>query len=241
MHPGYYVVLAHGALALVLASLYFRRYQVTRPPIGVFNRRDVYVVLGAIVLVPYLYLALPSWAVTALLALASSSVLYFVAEPMTRSRRATLAVALVLVVVDIVTALARGVTSIEFLVVNNVVVVLVVLGIANLWAQSGMRARHVAVLAGALAAYDFVATSQLTLMTDLIHRLAHVPLVPFVAWGGARDGVAIGLGDLLLAGAFPLVMRKAGRGAWSWRSRPAWSPRRRCWRRWTWTWSRRSR
>lgn len=215
MHAAYYVVLAHAALAPILASLYFRRYQVTRPPIGVFNRRDVYVVLGAIVLVPYLYLALPPWAVTALLALASASVLYFVAEPMIRSGRTTLAIVLVLVAVDIATALARGVTSTEFLVVNNGVVVLVVLGIANLWAQSGMRARHIAVLAGALAAYDFVATSQLTLMTDLVHRLAHAPLVPFVAWGGAREGIAIGLGDLLLAGAFPLVMRKAyGRGAW---------------------------
>jgi hypothetical protein len=40
-------------------------------------------------------------------------------------------------------------------------------GAANLWAQSGMRARDAAVLAGALTLYDFIFTSQLTLMADL--------------------------------------------------------------------------
>ena len=68
-----------------------------------------------------------------------------------------------------------------------------------------MGAREVTVFAAALAVYDFVATSQLTLMTDLITRLSDLPFVPFVAW----HGLGIGLGDLLLVSAFPLAMRKS--------------------------------
>ena len=78
-------------------------------------------------------------------------------------------------------ALTNGTASNTFLAVNNVVLVVVVVGVANLWAQSGMGARRVALAAG-LAVYDFVATSQLTLMTDLIDKLSEVPLVPFIAW-----------------------------------------------------------
>ena len=42
-----------------LSWAYFRRYPVARPPIGVFNLRDVVVLLAAIALIPYLYLELP--------------------------------------------------------------------------------------------------------------------------------------------------------------------------------------
>jgi hypothetical protein len=42
---------------MVLAWLYFRSFRVTRPPIGVFNLRDVLLIIGAVVLIPYLYLA----------------------------------------------------------------------------------------------------------------------------------------------------------------------------------------
>jgi hypothetical protein len=72
-----------------------------------------------------------------------------------------------------------------------------------------MKARDAVALAAGLAIYDVVATSQLTLMTDLIDRLSEVPLLPFIAWREGDGALAIGLGDLLLAGVFPLVMRKA--------------------------------
>jgi len=47
-------------------------------------------------------------------------------------------------------------------------------------------------------------------MNDLINRLAGLPFAPLITW--ASDGgqwLGIGLGDLLLAAVFPLVMRKA--------------------------------
>ena len=77
-----------------------------------------------------------------------------------------------------------------------------------------MKATDVAVLGGVLALYDLVATSLLPLTTDLILRLASIPFAPVVSWGVGPDRLLIGLGDLLLATVFPLVMRKAfGRSA----------------------------
>jgi len=121
-----------------------------------------------------------------------------------------------LVGIDLAAWLWLGKTSPWWHAINNVFVVLCVVGITNLWAQSGMKARDAAILAGALAIYDLVATSLLPLMGDLFTRLAQLPLTPLVAWpiGSAGQFAGIGLGDLLLAAAFPLVMRKAfGRSA----------------------------
>jgi hypothetical protein len=82
-------------------------------------------------------------------------------------------------------------------------------GVTSLWAQSGIKARDVAVLGGVLALYDLIATSLLPLMIDLITRLASIPFAPILSWGVGPERFVIGLGDLLLATVFPLAMRKA--------------------------------
>jgi len=79
-----------------------------------------------------------------------------------------------------------------------------------------MRARDAAILGGALTVYDLIATSYLPLMGELFERVADLPFAPIVGWTAGPDGgsVGIGLGDLLVATVFPLVMRKAyGRAA----------------------------
>jgi hypothetical protein len=174
----------------------------------------VAVMIGVIVLIPYLYLALPRWVVAAILTMAMVGILYFTAEPLLRASWATWVVALLLLGSDIGINLHFGPTSTAFFLVNDTVLVIATVGVANLWAQSGMKARDVAVLGGALALYDLIATSLLPLMTDLILRLASIPFAPVVTWGVGPDRLLIGLGDLLLATVFPLVMRKAfGRAA----------------------------
>lgn len=75
------VVLGHAVGAVLLSWAYFRRYRIKRPPIGVLNLADVGVMIGAVVLVPFLYLALPAWLVAGLLALGITSELYFGGEP----------------------------------------------------------------------------------------------------------------------------------------------------------------
>ena len=96
-----------------------------------------------------------------------------------------------------------------FFAVNNIVLLVMVMGITNLWAQSGMKARDTALLGVLLALYDFIATVQLPLMGELVARLSDLPLAPLVAWSSENTMPGIGLGDLLLATVFPLVMRKA--------------------------------
>jgi hypothetical protein len=214
MSLAYFVTFGGGALAALLSWSYFRRYQVTRPPVGVFNMRDVWILLTAIVLVPYVYLHLPLGLVAALLALTVTSILWFTLEPVLRKRMLMLAIVPAAVAADIVLVMTSGALSNTFLLVNNVLMVVAVVGVANLWVQSGMGAREVTLLAGALAVYDFIATSQLTLMTDLIGRLSEIPFVPFLAWDAHGAGLGVGLGDLLLISVFPLAMRKSfGRDA----------------------------
>jgi hypothetical protein len=206
-----FVVLFHVAASVILAWLYFRRYTMTRPPIGVFNLGDVAVMIGMVVLVPFLYLWLPLWIVAGLLVLASTSLLYFTWEPVLRSAWSVWLVTILLAGADLLTALLPGSCPAWFFAANNVVLVISVVGVTNLWAQSGMKARDAAILGGALAIYDLIATSLLPLMNDLFTRLEGLPFAPELAWpiNAAGDWLGIGLGDLVLAAVFPLVMRKA--------------------------------
>jgi hypothetical protein len=151
--------------------------------------------------------------------------LLVVLEPVLGAR-ATWPAALTLLVADSAAAWRAGTGAGDtvFLLVNNAVLVLAVIGVANLWAQSGLRARDTALLAGSLAVYDAVATAYLPLTDTLLGHLAGLPFVPLVAWtigawtigawtigpaGAAGGGLGIGLGDLLLATVGPLVLRKA--------------------------------
>jgi hypothetical protein len=210
------VILLHTAAAILLGWGYFRRYAITRPPIGVFNIWDVMVMMGGIILVPYLYLLLPIWPVASLLVLAILSVLSIVSEPILRTRWAVWLFALGLTALDIAFVLLFGPATRLFFAVNNVVLVLAIVGISNLWVQSGMKARDVTLLAAMLAVYDVIVTWHLTQTADLFGRLFGLPLAPILAWpiGAGGEWLGIGMGDMLLATVFPLVMRKAfGRAA----------------------------
>ena len=190
-----YVVLAFTASAVLLGWVYFRHYQIARPSVGVLNLGDVAFMIGVIILIPYLYLALPLWLVAAVFAMAMLSILYFVGEPVLRARWANWVVALLLIGADVWANLHFGAASATFFLVNNTVLVLAVVGVTSLWAQSGIKARDVAVLGGVLTLYDLIATSLLPLMTDLITRLASIPFAPVVSWGVGPDRFVIGLGD----------------------------------------------
>jgi hypothetical protein len=205
------LVLGHTAAVLGLGWLYFGRYTLNRPPIGVFGLADVGFLLGGILVVPLLYLLLPLWAVAGLLALGALSALNLLAEPVWRVRWLTWTGVVALSVAEIGLFVTGGPSNLAFMVVRNAVTVLVVVAIANLWAQSGMKARDATILGACLTAYDFVATSQLPLMGDLVGRVAELPFAPLVAWPVGPEGAwtGLGLGDLLLAAVFPLVLRKA--------------------------------
>jgi hypothetical protein len=61
-----------------------------------------------------------------------------------------------------------------------------------------------------VAVYDYLATLKASLMLDLLDRLSGVAFAPRVAvavHGGAI--LSVGLGDLLFASVFPLLLRRA--------------------------------
>ena len=210
-----YAVVLGGAVCAILGGwAYFRRYQVSRPPIGVFNLKDLALMVLFIILVPFLYLVLPSRFVAALLLLAALSILYFTWEPVLHAPWATWLAVCALLAADLETFFLLGMRSNGFFAVNDAVLVVIVVGIGNLWAQSGMKARDAALLGAFLAVYDVLATSQLPLTSTLFAHLAGLPFAPLLSWGSGRSALGIGLGDLLLATVFPLVLRKAfGRSA----------------------------
>ena len=137
---------------------------------------------------------------------------------MLRARAAIWLLTIALVAADVLAALVFGSASPAFFAVNNLALVVTIVSVTALWAQSGMQARDAAVLGAALAVYDFVFTAQLTVMNDLFARVADLPFAPVVAWPmGNRQWSGIGLGDLLMAAVFPLVMRKGfGHAAGVW-------------------------
>jgi len=212
---GLWIVLGFAAGAVALAGVYFRRVWMPRPPLGVFNRSDVLIMMVAIALLPYLYLALPLWLDGLVLGGLTLGILYVTLAPVPMPRAGLWLAILALVAADLASWWRFGPTGAPFALVNDVVLTVTVVGVSNVWAQSGMKARDAALLGGLLAIYDFVFTAQLPLMNDLLTRLAALPFAPQVVWPiGPGQWVGLGLGDLLLATAFPLVMRKAfGRSA----------------------------
>jgi hypothetical protein len=205
-----YIVVLGGAVCSILGGwAYFRHFQVSRPPIGVFTLQDLTLMILFIVLVPFLYLVLPLWFAAALLLLATLGILYFTWEPVLHAHWTTWLVVCALLAADLGAAFLLGARSNGFLAVNDAVLVVMVVGIGNLWAQSGMKARDASLLGVFLAVYDILATSLLPLTSTLFSHLAGLPLAPLLSWGSGRGALGIGLGDLLLATVFPLVLRKA--------------------------------
>ncbi len=203
------VVLAGASLAICAAWVYFRRYQIVRPPVGVFNRNDMVLLLVGIILMPNLYLLLPIWLAGTLLGLMTCSILYTIWEPVLQARIAIWFMVLLNMGLDLASAWWFGTDHEAFVVINDLIVLQICIGISNLWVQGGMKARDMMVLAAFLTLYDIIATSILPLMHDVMLHLAPLPFAPLVVWGSGNGLVSIGLGDLILATVFPLVMLKA--------------------------------
>jgi hypothetical protein len=204
------VVLCCAALSVVGSYWYFRRFAVTRPPFGVVNLYDVVAALIGLALLPHLYLKIPISVVVVIGALITLAALHATIEPLVRGALLW-TVCVALIATDVATGLAFGVANEAFLAVNNAIVIITTIGVANLWAQTGLRASHLAMFAVALTCYDLFATWQLTVMLDLFIELTRMPLFPMAAWGlhDVNDTMMLGVGDLWIAALAPLVLRKA--------------------------------
>jgi hypothetical protein len=196
---------------LLTAWLYFRRVRVERPPVGVFNLRDVTFTFIVLVIIPHLYLDLPRWLVASILVLMAAGLSYLTLVPVLGSRIAITAVGGLAAGEITLTVLGVG-QSTGFVVLNDIAVGLLVVGVCNIWAQSGIRARDVTVFACAVGVFDLVATWLMPLMLEFFTRVRALPFAPMLAVGNGGGAVVIGMGDLLFIVLWPLVTVKAFAG-----------------------------
>jgi hypothetical protein len=207
-------ILVVGALivaTIAVAHLYFRTVRIARPPVGRYNLRDVVFMMLAVVVLPPLYLKVPTWLVTVVLGMVFVAVLQFTLAPVL-PRPIPLLAAASIVVADVIVAHAVGQSGSGFHVfvaLNDLVIAAGVVGVCNLYVQNGMRARDVAVFGVALAVYDFVATITLPIMVEFFARVRTLPLAPILSWGQGSSSAPIGLGDVLMLTLWTLVSYKA--------------------------------
>ena len=200
----------------LLALLYLRKVRLERPPVGTFNARDIVILSGFIVTLPLLYVALPQWALTGFLILTFTGSLSIGYRPLLRPAVLWLGIGLLIGLnIWMVRTLLGTVLGWQiYWVENSVIVVLGAVAVANLYAQGGMRLKHIAWFAVALACYDVIFTLKWPVTNELAERFLGFPLDPSVAFRMGVYNASLGIGDLLVYSLFTLVAYKAyGRAA----------------------------
>jgi hypothetical protein len=201
-----------GSMATCLGALYyFRRVRLERPAIGRFNGRDVVFLFAFLVLLPGLYLLLPQWALTTVLALTFTAALAIGFGPVLTPAQLWLGVG-VLIGADLWMGqrMINNVFNWQFVwAENSLVVLLTAISVANLYVQGGMQLRHVAWFAGGLAVYDSLFTLVWPVSNELIREFVNHPLFPAIGMRIGFDEAIVGLGDLLVYAGFTLAAVKA--------------------------------
>jgi hypothetical protein len=193
------------------ALLYFRRVRLDRPPVGTFNGRDIGILLVFIIALPFLYAALPSWALTSFLALTFISALSIGYRPLVDRKWLWLGTGL-LIGANIWTSRTMLGTVAGWQLwwaELSVLVALAAIAVANLYVQGGMKLRYVAWLALALGAYDVIFSSVFPLTNKLVQEFLGAPLDPSLGMRFGIDNFAIGIGDLLIFSLFAVAAYKA--------------------------------
>jgi hypothetical protein len=200
------IVCGLAAVTVAITLAYFTHVPLARPPLGAFDLTDVVILLAVIVSAPYLYIAVPPVAVSSIIGVGLLSTLSITLKPViSRARGLTV---FTLLATDAL-LVSIGPASLAYA-ANDALAVLTIASIANIWAQSGFRARDAALLAAALAVYDPVATNWLGLTSHLFTHLSRTPFAPVLAWPEANGQTfVIGAGDVLVAALLPAVMTKA--------------------------------
>ncbi|MFJ4961111.1 hypothetical protein EES43_08340 [Streptomyces sp. ADI96-02] len=206
------VVLNCAVAAIVAAGVgYFTRVRMPRPPVGRYELPDVAVMGAVVVAAPLVYLAAPRTAVAVVFGLVLCAALQFTLAPLIGAGRAWPAAG---ALVAVTAGCAFADLPVAVTALTDVLLGVAVVGVANMWAQSGMRSVHAAWFAGMLCCYDLVATGLTSLMDRFAAQVMGLPFAPLLAVTQGRPPVALGLGDLLLLALFPLVALKAfGRAA----------------------------
>src|SRR5271166_5323331 len=199
------------------AVYYFRRVPQERPPVGTFNGRDITILLGIIIALPFLYAALPGWALTCFLALTFAAALSIGFGPVLGEGRTWLVIGLLLGA-NIWTShyLMGSVVGWQLWWLElDILVAAAAIAVSNLYVQGGMRLQHVVWFGLALAIYDvgssLVINVTAKLVEDFIGALLFYALfvvASYKAYGAAAARLAFGVMIVFGAGApslFPLL------------------------------------
>jgi hypothetical protein len=206
-----------GAVATCAAALYYlRRVRIERPAIGRFNGRDLIVLFAFIITLPALYLIVPRWTLTGLLALTFLASLSIGYRPVLPAGPLWLLIGS-LIGADIWVARTQLGTIAgwqAYWTLNSVLALFGATAVANVYVQGGMRLRHAAVFAFALAFYDATFTLVIPLTPRLADSFNGYPLDPSVGMTIGPYNANIGIGDLLVYATFAIAAYKAyGRSA----------------------------
>ncbi|MDQ1739772.1 MAG: hypothetical protein QOE53_1424 [Pseudonocardiales bacterium] len=202
------------------ALFYLRRVRLERPAIGTFNSRDIRILFTFIVFLPLLYVLLPHWALTFFLCVTFASALSIGLRPLLRPAAMWIVVGTLiggniwLNRTMLGTVFGWQLTWLE----GDVAVLLAAMAISNLYVQGGMKLKHVAWFALALAFYDVLFTTVLPVNSHLAEEFLGWPLDPSFGMRYGLYNATIGVGDLLvyalfLIAAFKAYGRMAGRVA----------------------------
>lgn len=204
------VALVAGLGVPTLALLYFRRVRLERPALGVFNARDIALVLFFILLLPFLYLVIPSIVLTGMLVLTFSSALYMSLRPFLRPRYLWPLIIFLVGGNIMVTRTLMGTTQgwQIYWVLNNIIVLAAVVGVSNLYVQGGMRLRQVAWFSLILAAYDLTFSMFIPISQHLADRFHGQPLDAAMGWIMGSYSSNLGIGDLLVFTLFTITAFK---------------------------------
>lgn len=206
-------------LTMALAAAYLRRFTMARPPVGTFVGSDIAVMVFTLVAMPFVYMAIPVPLVMTVFGLTMFTVLQVTLSPVVGGRGA-IAAAAALCAGD-VTAYLLG-QDWTLLVLNDLLLVILVVGAVNMWVQVAISPAQVAALAAALTVYDTLATGLTSLTSDFVARLDGLPFAPMLATRYGADPSFTGLGDCLMLALWPLVaLRAYGRRAAWWGAAPA--------------------
>ncbi|MFI0444429.1 hypothetical protein [Actinomadura sp. 6N118] len=204
------VTFCYALAAPVGAVAFFQRVRVARPPVGTFNGRDIAVMMGFVLTLPFFYLALPGPALPAVLALVFAGGLSVGYQPILTSGRIRWAAIGTLLAADLIARLLLGPVSPVFWLANSCVVCLIVVSATNLNVQGGMKLKHVAWFILLLAVYDLTFATAVPLTQELAEAIQGYPFAPSAGLRiGEEYGAVIGMGDLLAYALFTTTAYKA--------------------------------
>lgn len=210
------VAVTGAVLVSLFALFYLRRVRLERPAIGVFNGRDIAVLLVVLALLPVLYVVLSHAVLTTFLAITFTASLSIGYRPVVSPAVLWTGIGLLLGLNIWMTRTILG-TVLGwqlYWVETSVIVVLGASAVANLYVQGGMQLRHVARFAGLLAIYDLIFTMVTPLTNELAEDFLGYPLDPSFGFRLGLYNATLGLGDLLMYSLFMIAAFKAyGRSA----------------------------